>query len=158
MTLHLGKKNSRASLKHILLVDDDAAVREMVGRVLTEEGYQVLSATNGAEALVIADSTRIDLALLDLTMPGLPGWDTFEKLTTKNPLLAVIVITARPGQFFTGLSAGLGGLMEKPLDFPVLLRTVRALLAEDPYVRLERLQGQDTAFYYIPSTGKNCET
>ena len=57
-------------------------------------------------------------------MPVQGGWDTFEKLTAKDPMLAVIIITARPNQLFTALGAGVGALLEKPLDFPRLLRTV----------------------------------
>lgn len=138
----------------ILLVDDDPAVRQMVGRVLREEGYQVLKAANGTQALDLARSHRIDLALLDLSMPGQGGWDVFERLTTRDPLLAVIIITAKPQQLFTSLSAGVGALLEKPLDFPTLLVTVKDLLTESAGSRLARLAGEGTAFFYRPSTGQ----
>ncbi|MGA9453557.1 MAG: response regulator [Verrucomicrobiia bacterium] len=148
------KTSVRASQETILLVDDDPSLREMVGRVLAEEGYLVLCAANGAEALDIATGNRIDLVLLDLSMPGKGGWDTFAELTSRNPFVAVIIITARPNQFFTSLAAGVGALLEKPLDFPTLLRTVRALLTESAEARLARLVGHDSAFHYQPSTGK----
>jgi len=148
------KTSGRASQEIILLVDDDPSVREMVGRVLAGEGYLVLCAANGAEALAIATANRIDLVLLDLHMPGQSGWDTFADLTSQNPLVAVIIITARSNQFFTSLAAGAGALLEKPLDFPTLLRTVRALLAESAEARLARLVGHDSAFHYQPATGK----
>jgi len=138
----------------ILLVDDDPAVRQMVGRVLREEGYRVLGAANGAQALDLAESHRIKLALLDLSMPGQGGWDVFERLTTRDPLLAVIIITARPQQLFTSLAAGVGALLEKPLDFPTLLATVKDLLTEPAESRLARLTGEGTAFLYRPSTGQ----
>ena|SRR2546428_12334214 len=137
----------------ILLVDDDPSVREQMGRVLTGEGYLVLCAANGAEALGIAAACPIDLVLLDLNMPVKGGWDTFEKLTSDNPLLAVIVITARPNQRFTALGAGVGALLEKPLDFPTLLKTVSALLAESAEKRLARLTGHHTGWPIPPSTG-----
>jgi len=91
----------------ILVVDDDASVREVLTRVLVDEGYSVWAAVDGTAALEIAAATKIDLVLLDLNMPGKSGWDTFERLTAENPMLAVIIITARSNQLFTALGAGL---------------------------------------------------
>jgi DNA-binding response OmpR family regulator len=139
--------------KKILIVDDDAAVREMLARVLAGEGYAVLTAANGFEALDIAAATPLDLVLLDLNMPQKNGWDTFERLTAENPLLAVIIITARPNQFFTALGAGVGALLEKPLDFPKLLKTVDGLLAESAETRLARLAGRPAKFHYLRGQG-----
>jgi two-component system OmpR family response regulator len=144
----------RARKKTILLVDDDPSVREMIGRVLIGEGYLVLCAADGAEAIGIAAANHIDLVLLDLNMPVKGGWDTFERLTSEDPLLAVIIITARSNQLFTALGAGVGALLEKPLDFPMLLKTVSALLAESAEARLARVAGHHTDFHYLPSTGK----
>jgi DNA-binding response OmpR family regulator len=155
--MNAGNKTRKAGgdgKKRLLLVDDDPSVREMVGRVLASEGYAVVCAANGPEALRIAQSNSIDLVLLDLNMPGQGGWDTFEKLTTQDPFLAVIIITARPNQLFTSLGAGVGALLEKPLDFPKLLETINALLTEPPAFRLARLTGRHAAFHYQPSTGK----
>ena len=94
--------------------------------------------------------TLFDLVLLDLNMPGKSGWDTFERLTTENPLLAIIIITARPNQLFTAVGAGVGALLEKPLDFPKLLETVTRLLAEPEESRLERIAGKPAEFHYLP--------
>ena len=105
------------SKKRILVVDDDPSVREMLTRVLLGEGYLALSASDGAEALEIAAGASVDLVLLDLNMPVKNGWDTFERLTAENPLLPIIVITARPNQLFTALGSGVGALLEKPLEF-----------------------------------------
>jgi CheY-like chemotaxis protein len=148
------RPGGRPDRKTILLVDDDPSVREMIGRVLTGEGYLVLSAANGAEAVGIVEANRIDLVLLDLAMPVLGGWDTFEQLTARDPLLAVIIITARPNQLFTALGAGVGALLEKPLDFPKLLTTVSLLLTEPMESRLARIAGQHAGFHYLPATGK----
>lgn len=136
----------------ILLVDDDPAVREMIGRVLSQEGYVVLRAATGPEALGIAQTNHIDLVLLDLNMPVQDGWDAFERLTSEDPLLSVIIITARPNQVFTAMGAGVGALLEKPLDFPKLLQTVAELLAEPASVKLARLTGRRADFHYLPAT------
>jgi len=126
----------------ILIVDDDANVREMLRRVLVGEGYEVVTAGDGAQALQIAAATKIDLVLLDLNLPAMDGWDTFERLTAGNPALAVIIITARTGQQVTTEHAGAGALLEKPLDFPNLLRTMHDLLSEPLETRLARLTGR----------------
>ena len=148
------KNNLAATPKRILVVDDDSSVRQMLGRILTGEGYLVGKAANGVEALETAAEGQFDLMLLDLNMPVKNGWDTFERLTTENPLLPVIIITARPNQVFTALGAGVGALMEKPLDFPKLLQTISALLAEDPEVHLARMAGKRAEFYYQPAGQK----
>ena len=132
----------------ILIVDDDDSVRELVRRVLVGEGYAVETAADGAQALKIAAQGNIDLVLLDLNLPGQSGWDTFERLTQTNPALAVIIITARTGQLVTAQSAGVGALLEKPLDFPTLLRMVALMLAEPPENRLARLTGRAGRVYH----------
>ena len=62
--------------KKILLVDDDAAIRQILVRLLQEEGYYVLTGANGVEALALADATKFDLVMLDLNMPVKDGWTT----------------------------------------------------------------------------------
>jgi DNA-binding response OmpR family regulator len=134
----------------ILLVDDDPAIREMLGRVLVEQGYEVLPAANGRDALDLAEERQIDLVLLDLNLPIKNGWDTFEQLTARNPLMPVVIITARPNQIFPALAAGAGALMEKPLDFPKLLETISDLLNESAEVRLARIAGRPAEFHFTP--------
>src|SRR6185295_12647731 len=108
--------------------------------------YSVLAAENGEVALHLAATSHVDLVLLDLNMPRKGGWDTFERLTTQNPLLPVIIVTARPNQFFTAASSGAAALLEKPLDFPQLLQTIGELLEEPDETRLARMAGRDSSF------------
>ena len=140
--------------KRILLVDDDPGVRRMLRRVLEEENYFVLPAANEVEAFNLAATSAPDLVLLDLNLPMKNGWDTFERLTTEHPLLAVIIITARPNQLFPALAAGAGALLEKPLDLPKLLRTIGDLLTEPAETRLARMAGQPAEFHYLPTKGR----
>ena len=134
----------------ILLVDDDPAIRQILLHLLTEEGYLVLTAAHGAEALALIQATKFDLVLLDLNMPVKGGWETFEQLTAKNPLLPIILITARPNQLFPALASGVGALLEKPLDFVKLFDSIRTLLEETPEARLARMAGHSSSFRYIP--------
>lgn len=136
--------------RKILLVDDDPAIRQILLHLLTGEGYLALTAANGAEALELVAGIKIDLVLLDLNMPVKDGWETFEQLSRENPLLPVILITARPNQMFPALAAGVGALLEKPLDFVKLFSTIENLLEEPEETRLARVAGRAATFSYIP--------
>jgi hypothetical protein len=142
-----------APVKTILLVDDDASVRETLTRVLEAEGYLVRSAANGPDAIRIADSDSPDLVLLDLNLPDQSGWAIGERLSANNPLLSIIVITARPNQLFTALNAGVAALLEKPFDYPKLLETIATALEEPTEMRISRAAGRQADFrYFVPST------
>ncbi len=142
---------SSPSGKRVLLVDDDPTVRDSLNDVLLAEGYFVIPAENGQQALDLANNSAVDLVLLDLNMPVKNGWDTFERLTVEHPLIPIIIITARPNQLFTAVSAGAGALLEKPMDIPTLLRAMAKLLAETAEQRLARLAGKKTEFHYKPA-------
>jgi len=136
--------------RNILLVDDDPAIRQILLQLLAEEGYAVRTAATGGEALELANTTKFDLVLLDLNLPVKDGWQTFEQLSTKNPLLPFILVTAQPNQLFSALASGAGALLEKPLDFAKLFYTIHNLLEEPAEVRLSRSAGRSSVFRYIP--------
>lgn len=142
------------TVPQILLVDDDSSVRESVARVLHSEGFNVVAACDGLEALEFIERQPIDIVLLDLNMPQQNGWETLQGLSTKVPSVPIIIITARSNQLFQALAAGAAALMEKPLDFPKLLQTVRDLLAEPLETRLARTAGRNAQFHYLPATSK----
>ena len=124
----------------VLLVEDDVSVVAALSGVLRDEGYDMIHASDGHEAIRNFKAVGgTDLVLLDLNMPVKGGWDTFELLTARNPLLPVIVITARPDQHVMAAAAGVAALLEKPLDIPVLLETMSKLLAEPMETRLARI-------------------
>lgn len=113
-----------------MIVDDDSSVRLMLARVLTNEGYGVLTAANGTDALGLAQTLSVDLVLLDLNMPGIKGWEILEEFNAKNIASSVIIITAMPNQQAAARAAGVKMVLEKPLDFPSLLRAVSQVLAK----------------------------
>jgi CheY-like chemotaxis protein len=133
----------------ILLADDDEEVLAALSAALASEGYEMIIAKNGREAIEHFREGRVDVALLDLNMPVKGGWETFERLTTIHLLLQVIVITARPDQYPLAAAAGVAALMEKPLDLPLLLRTIDELLLEPVDRRLSRLAGRQPITRYL---------
>jgi len=152
------KPSPRIARKRILLVDDDAGVRGSLHDVLVEEGYLVIPANDGQQALELIASSAIDLVLLDLNMPRKNGWDTFEHLSAGHPLVPVILITARPNQLFAAVGSGVGALLEKPLDISILLQTITRLLTESDETRLARLAGRDVPFRYAAGkTGQSVQ-
>jgi CheY-like chemotaxis protein len=141
--------NLKETKAKILLADDDDEVLAALSSVLTSEGYEVIVAKNGREAIEQFLEQHIDVALLDLNMPVKGGWEAFERLTTIHPLLQVIVITARPDQYPLAIAAGVAALMEKPLDLPLLLQTIDELLVEPVENRLSRLAGRRPITRYL---------
>ena len=137
--------------KRVLLVDDDSTVLGPLTDVLVAEGYAVIPAENGQRALDLDALSAVDLVLLDLNMPVKNGWETFEQLTREHPFVPIIIVTARPNQLFTALSAGVGALLEKPMDIPTLLRTMENLLAQSAEQHLARLVGKTNDFTYVPA-------
>jgi len=137
--------------KRILIVDDDASVRRALGRVLENEGYQIMLAADGREALEQFESGPVDLLLLDLGLPIWNGWDTFERITSQAPVLPIIIITGKARQYDIAMAAGVGALMEKPLDVRQLLKMIQELLAESAETRFRRLCGYSHDTRYLPS-------
>ncbi len=138
----------------VLLVDDDISVIAALSGVLRSEGYDVIQAFDGNAALQNFHTVGgAAIVLLDLNMPVKGGWDTFEQFTAINPLLPIIIITARPDQHPLAAGAGVAALMEKPLDIPLLLETMRNLLAESPETRLARIAGGNPRTRYFEASG-----
>ncbi len=135
--------------KRILVADDDSAVRESLGLVLQSEGYDVVFAESGNETVAKFLSVPYDLVLLDLNMPHTDGWEAFEWLSKVHPLMPVIIITARPNQYQRAVGCGIDALMEKPLDFPLLLGTIRDLLAQSDEQRIARLTDESFTTEYL---------
>ncbi|MBI4325573.1 MAG: response regulator [Chloroflexi bacterium] len=134
----------------ILLADDDAGIRESLGKLLRNSGYQVIFAAHGGHVLDRALNEEFGLLVLDLNMPQLDGWKTLNHLASLKPDLPVLVITAQPDQRNWMRDAGARVLMEKPLDVPVFLQTVRNLLDEPKRSGTEARASGTEQFRYFP--------
>src|SRR5262245_47001721 len=93
-----GHAHLRHSPELILVVDDDASLRESLGEVLRSEHYAVRLASDGRDAVRQFLEGPPDLILLDVSMPDINGWQAHEIMSGLYPYVPVIVITARPGQ------------------------------------------------------------
>ena len=111
-------------------MDDERSIRESLSKILGAENYEVVLAENGHEAIEKHGAQRIDLLILDLNMPVKNGWDTLEWLVKIDPVLPVVIITGRSNERALAETAGADALMEKPLDVPLLLQTIRELMDE----------------------------
>ena len=116
----------------ILVVDDDAAVRESLGRALRLEGYEVEMASDGSEALerLLGDGDDPDLVVLDVLMPNVDGLEVCRTLWRMGSRLPVLMLTARDqvADRVAGLDAGADDYVMKPFALAELLARVRALL------------------------------
>lgn len=137
--------------KTILIVDDDASVRQSLRKVLEGAGYTVVLAASGEEAASRVEREPTDLIMLDLGLPIMNGWDTFERITSRTPVLPLIIFTGQANQYDMAVAAGVGALMEKPLDATVLLDTIKELLTETQEARLRRLCGYSQSTRHIRS-------
>ena len=136
--------------KRILVVDDETSIRESLHKILRAEDYEVVMAENGQAAIERHGAQRIDVLILDLNMPVKNGWVALEWLTQINPLLPVVVITGRSDQSALAQMAGADALMEKPLDVPLLLQTIREWMDEPMENRAERASKRRTGFRHMP--------
>lgn len=114
--------------RRILIADDSSQIRECLVQLLEAARYEVVEAANGHEALERLSGQDIDLVLLDLNMPELDGWQTLEQLRLRHPALPVIVITAQPNQQDWIRNPAAVALFEKPLDLPLLFRTLDEII------------------------------
>jgi CheY-like chemotaxis protein len=108
---------------NVLVVDDDEAIRDVVAEVLRDEGYSVVCAENGAQALrEIQGDHHPDLVLLDLMMPVMSGWEVLEQLQASEELsqIPVVVVSAMT-------APGVREHLAKPIDLDNLLETVGRL-------------------------------
>ncbi len=123
------------SMQAILVVDDDSTVRGLTSRILVAEGFAVVEATNGAEAIerVVESGERVRLVVSDVMMPVLDGIGLLERLSVSHPEIPVILMS---GYSSTELRAhGLAapcGVLQKPFAADELIGHVRRCLAGAP--------------------------
>ena len=114
----------------ILVVDDEAEIRRSVRMILEYEGYEVLEASSGPDAIGIVEREAPDLVFLDIKMPGMDGLDALQRIRTSNDALPVVIISGH-GTVSTAVEATKAGafdFIEKPLTTERVLVTIRNAL------------------------------
>lgn len=132
----------------ILIVDDETTILQALGGILSDDGFVVISASNGYEALKLIDEQSPDLVLLDIWMPGMDGIDTLREIKRNHPFLQVIMISGH-GNIETAVRAtklGAFDFIEKPLSIEKVIVTInnalnfRRLEEENRYLRKKTLE------------------
>jgi len=112
---------------HILIVEDDREIRDLVSRFLKQNGYRVSTATDGRNMDRILGSSRIDLVVLDIMLPGEDGLSLCRRLRSTSSL-PIIMLTARGQETdrIVGLEVGADDYLPKPFNPRELLARIRA--------------------------------
>ncbi|MCM3713863.1 response regulator transcription factor [Alkalihalobacillus oceani] len=134
--------------KTVLIVEDEDILREIVKDYLLNEGYNVIEAADGNEALVMFEEHPVDLIILDIMLPKLDGWSVCRRIRKTSSDVAVIMLTARADEDDTllGFELGADDYVTKPYSPPILLARVKRLLesrnsAKGTLAEEERLTG-----------------
>ncbi len=116
----------------VLVAEDEDPVRQLVSRLLADEGYRILEARDGGEALHLAHlaSPHLRLVVADVVMPGIDGWELGRRLAVDLPAVPVLYMSAYPRAdiFHRGEPSAPVPFVEKPFSPDVFLATVRDLL------------------------------
>ncbi len=120
--------------KTVMVVDDSVTVRKVTGRFLEREGYNVITAKDGAEALLLLQDHIPDVMLLDIEMPRMDGFEVAKNIRTSSRLkgIPIIMITSRTGSKHRdrALDLGVDKYMGKPYQEDMLLKNIQELLAK----------------------------
>lgn len=146
---------------NVLVVDDDKNIRYLIKEVFESEHFTVKTASDGKSALELLDKEKFDIAIVDIMMPNLNGYEFTEQLRTFDKELPVLMISAKQlaEDRKKGFTAGIDDFMTKPLDTEELILHVRALLRRAKIIGERRIVIGDVVLDYDSFTvTKNGET
>ena len=115
----------------ILVVDDESRMRKLVKDFLSREGYKVLEAGDGIEAMdIFYENKEIDLVILDVMMPKMDGWQVCREIRTHSSQIPIIMLTARSSEHdeLQGFESGADEYISKPFSPKILVARVSAIL------------------------------
>jgi two-component system response regulator MprA len=143
---------TQVDTSRVLLVEDDRSVREAVERALRFEGYDVLTARDGSEALAAVMNEKPDVIILDVMMPHIDGLEACRRIRARGDSTPILMLTARESvsDRVAGLDAGADDYLVKPFALEELLARLRALL--------RRAHGASTATHVVGDLVMNAAT
>lgn len=119
-------------MKKILLVEDNEMNRDMLSRRLVRNGFEVVMAVNGEQGVLMAQSERPDLILMDMSLPVVDGWEATRRVrasqTTSSIPIIALTAHAMSGDREKAIEAGCDDYDTKPIEMPRLLEKINALL------------------------------
>lgn len=135
---------------HILVVEDDASMRQFMGAVLKENGFSPVMAENGQKALDVLDRQHIDLIVTDIMMPGLDGYTLTAQLRDAGSLIPILMVTAKDSvkDRKRGFLVGTDDYMTKPIDDEEMILRIKALLRRAQIVSERRIMIGDVVLSY----------
>jgi DNA-binding response OmpR family regulator len=136
----------------VLVVDDELEIRDMLGRFLKEQGYEAILASNGEEAIELAEKENPRAILLDILMPGIDGIETCKRLRAKKEtqFIPVIIATAMWDRYMEAIEAGAEDFVTKPFNLTELSHRVKSI------IRVRYLTNElERAVAYIRELGEN---
>lgn len=118
------------TMLRILVAEDDKNTARLMKLVLEHAGYEVLLASNGAEALALTDTRHVDLMIVDVMMPIMDGYELTERMREGGSTIPILMVTAKqlPEERCRGFLVGTDDYMVKPVNEEELLLRIRALL------------------------------
>jgi DNA-binding response OmpR family regulator len=117
--------------KRILLVDDDEGLRDFYEEEIKDEGYEVLTAKNGKEALLKLEKEKPDLVVLDIVMPKMDGMEALGRMIGKDKTIPIILHTSHPGYQEDFMSWAADAYLLKSTNLTELKEKIRELLEEN---------------------------
>lgn len=123
-------------MNRILLIEDNELNRDMLSRRLQKRGYEVAMAVDGETGIAMAQAQAPALILMDVSLPGIDGWETTRRLKAAPETRAIPIVAltayATPGDREKALSVGCDDFDIKPIDLPRLLGKIETLLKRGP--------------------------
>jgi len=143
--------NSNGGKATILVADDDEMIRELLAEILTREGYNIVRAEDGDQALEAIESKRVDLALLDVMMPGKTGFEVCREVKSRpekffTPVLLVTGLT-RVDHRIEGITCGADDFLTKPVNRMELVARTRSLLRLKEFT--DELESAETVLFSL---------
>ncbi|MBO7304601.1 MAG: response regulator transcription factor [Clostridia bacterium] len=134
----------------ILIVDDDKNIRYVMKEILESNGYVAITAADGAEALDILEREHIDLAVVDIMMPKVNGYELTREIRSFSPDFPILMVSAKqlPEDRKRGFLAGIDDYMSKPIDADEFLLHVKALLRRFKIVNERKIKVGEVVLDY----------